>query len=77
MSSDVRKRIFGHVHPAKIQISLRICPVWSESSLDAFWTAKDAKILHTDKEDFDQTAWIRKLIWVFDRRICQKVRCLT
>ena len=27
---------FGYVRPAKIQISLRIRAVWSESSLDAF-----------------------------------------
>ena len=31
------------MRPAKIQISLRIRAVWSESSLDAFWTAKEAK----------------------------------
>ena len=30
----------------KIQISLRICTVWSDSSLDAFWIAKDTKFLH-------------------------------
>ena len=28
------------VHPAKTQISLGICPVWSESSLCAKWVAK-------------------------------------
>ena len=33
---------FGHVHPAKFQISLRIRAVWSESSLVAFWIAKEA-----------------------------------
>ena len=35
MSRNVRKRTFGHVRPAKIQISLRIRAVWSESSLAA------------------------------------------
>ena len=32
---------------------------------------KDAKVLHADNEDFDQTA--RKLIWVFIGRTGQKV----
>ena len=36
------KRTFGNVRPAKIQIRLRIRAVWSESSLGAFWIAKDA-----------------------------------
>ena len=38
----VRKRTFVYERPAKIQIRLRIRAVWSESSLDAFWIAKDA-----------------------------------
>ena len=41
VSLDVRKPTFGHAHPAKIQISLRIRAVWSESSmciiLDSEW----------------------------------------
>ena len=41
MSSNVWKRNFGHVRPVKIQIRLRIRAVWSESSLDAYWIAKD------------------------------------
>ena len=41
---------------AKIQISLRIRAVWSESSLGAFWIDKDVdKFLHADNEDSDQT----------------------
>ena len=44
------------MRPAKIQISLRSRAVWSESSLAAFCIAKDAKFLHTDNEDTDQTA---------------------
>ena len=59
---------------AKIQISLRIRAVWSESSLGAFRIAKDAKILYADIEDSEQTARMRRLIWVFVRRTCQKVR---
>ena len=44
------------VHPAKTQISLGICPVWSESSLCAQWVAKDPGFLYADSEDSDQTA---------------------
>ena len=33
---NLKKRTFGHVRPAKIQISLHIRSVWSESSLDVF-----------------------------------------
>ena len=46
MSRNVRKRAFGHVCPAKIQISLRIRTVWSEPSLGAILTAKDAVSLY-------------------------------
>ena len=42
MSLDVRKRTLGHVYQAKIQISLRIPAVWSETSLGPFCIAKDA-----------------------------------
>ena len=65
MSRNVRKRTFVHVHPAMIQISLRIRAVWSESSLSADLIAKDAKFLHADNEDSNQTARMRSLIWVF------------
>ena len=56
------------VHPAKTQISLGICPVWSESSLCAQWVAKDPSILHADSEDSDQTGQMPRLIWVFAGR---------
>ena len=36
MARNVRKRFHRLVRPAKIQISLRICAVWSESSLSAW-----------------------------------------
>ena len=39
------------VRPAKIQISLGICPVYSESSLCAQWVAKDPSFLHADSKD--------------------------
>ena len=51
MNRNVRKRTFGHVRPVKIQISLRIRAVWSESSLGAFWIAKDEKSSHADNGD--------------------------
>ena len=53
------------VRPAKTQISLGICPVWSESSLCAQWLAKDPIFLHADSEDSDQTGRMSRLIWVF------------
>ena len=37
---------------AKTQISLGICPVWSESSLCAHWVAKEPGFLHADSEDW-------------------------
>ena len=40
----VWKRSFGYVRLAKIQISLHIRAVWSESSLDAVKIAKAAKL---------------------------------
>ena len=43
------------VCPAKIQISLGICPVWSEFSLCAKWVALDESFLYADSEDSDQT----------------------
>ena len=46
----------------KLQISLRICAVWSESLLGAFWIAKDAKFLRADNEDSNQTTQMRRLI---------------
>ena len=38
--------------PANILIILHIRTVWSESSLGAFWIAKDAKFLYADNEDW-------------------------
>ena len=45
------------VRPAKTQISLGICPVWSESLLSAQWVAKDPEFLHADSED---SQWVAK-----------------
>ena len=54
------------VRPAKTQISLGICPVWSESLLCAQCVGKDPSFLHADSEDSDQTG--PRLIWVFAGR---------
>ena len=51
--------------------------VWSESSLGAFRIAKDVKFLHADNDGSDQTARMRRVIWVFTGRTCQKVSFLT
>ena len=53
------------VCPVKTQISLGICPVWSESSLCTQWVAKDPMFLHSDSEISDQTEPMPRLIWVF------------
>ena len=54
-----------HVRPTKTQISLGICPIWSESLLCAQWVAKDPSFLYADSEDSDQTWGMPRLIWVF------------
>ena len=41
-----------HVRQAKIQISLGIRPVWSESSVCAQWVAKDHSFLHAYNKDW-------------------------
>ena len=51
MSRNVGKRTFVNVRLAKIQISLRIRAVWSNSSLCALWIANDEKILNADNKD--------------------------
>ena len=72
-SPNVRKRTFGHVRPAKIQIRLRICAVRSVSSLGAFKIADGAKFLYVDNECTDQTERVRRLIGSSVWRTCQKV----
>ena len=44
------------VHQVKIQISLDIRPVWSESLLCAQWVAKDPSFLHADSKDWSDWA---------------------
>ena len=73
VSENFRKRTFGHVRPAKIQSSLRILGIWSHSSMSLVWIVKVAKFCHADNEDLDQTARMRRLIWVYVGLVCQKV----
>ena len=42
------KRTCWHVHPSKFQISLRICEIWSEPSIDAIWVAKVSSFIQGD-----------------------------
>ena len=67
MSHDMTKPTKWE-RPMKTQVSLGICPIWSESSLYAQWVAKDTRFLHADSEDSDQTGQIPRLIWVFAGR---------
>ena len=53
------------VHPAKTQISLDIRPVWSKSSLSAWWKLGS---LATHWAKADLTGWMPRLIWVFAGR---------
>ena len=56
------------VRSAKTQISLGICPVWSESSLSA-WRKLGSIATHwAHSEDSDQTGRMPRLIWVFAGR---------
>ena len=56
------------VRPAKTQISLGICLVWSETSLSA-WRKLGSLATHwVHSEDSDQTGRMPRLIWVFAGR---------
>ena len=61
------------VCPVKTQISLGICPVYSESLLCAQWIAKHPSFLHADRKDSDQTGQMPRLICVFAGRTCHFV----
>ena len=77
VSHDASRHAVGYAHPAKIQINMLIRAVGSESSQGAFWIDKNAKFLHAVNEDSNQTARMRRLIWVFVGGTCRKVRFLT
>ena len=54
-----------HVRPAKTQINLGICPVWSESSLSIWGKLRSLAIIRVTIEASDQTGRMPRLIWVF------------
>ena len=56
------------VRPAKTQISLGICPGWSESSLSAWRNLGSLATNWAHSEDSDQTGRMPRLIWVFAGR---------
>ena len=60
LSLHMTKPINWPVCPAKTQISLGICPVWSVFAVHS----KDTKV-HAHSENSDQTGWTLRLIWVF------------
>ena len=51
--------------PAKTQISLYIHSVWKGFSLVSLWIAKRLLKVQAISEDTDQTARMRRLVWVF------------
>ena len=67
------KPIKWHVRPAKTQISLGICPVWSESLLSAWRNVGSLATHWVHSEDSDQTGRTPRLIWVFAGRTCHFV----
>ena len=73
LSQSMSKPAKPPVRSAKTQISLGICPVWSESLLCAQCVAKDPRCLHTDSKDSDQTGRMPRLIWVFAGHTCHFV----
>ena len=68
MSRLMKQTTKWHVHQAKTQINLGICPVWSESSLSA-WRKLGSLATHwVHSEDSDQSRRMPRLIWVFAGR---------
>ena len=70
---SVRKRTFWHVRSKKTQISLHIRAVWSESSLSEWRNFAFLAIQNVPSEDSDQTARMRRLIWIFAWYTCLKI----
>ena len=56
------------VRPAKTQISLGICPVWSKSSLSAWRNRGSLATQWAHSGDSDQSGRMPRLIWVFADR---------
>ena len=65
LSHIMTKTTKWHVHPAKTQINLGVRPVWSVSSLSAWWNLGSLATHKPHSEDSDQTGRVPRLIWVF------------
>ena len=63
---DKTKKVY--VRPAKTQISLGTCPVWSESSLSAWRNLGSLTTHWAQSKDSGHTGWMPRLIWVFAGR---------
>ena len=59
---NIRKRTFWHFRLPKTKISLRICAVWL---VFVVRINKHGNLAYATKEDSDQTARMRRLIWIF------------
>ena len=73
LSCLMTKPTKSHVPTVKTQISLGICPVWSEPSLSAWRKLGFLATPWVHSEDSGQTGWMPRLILVFARRICHFV----
>ena len=68
LSRLVRKPTNWHERQAKTQISLGICPVWSESLLSAWRKLMSLATHWAHSEDSDETGRMPRLIWDFAGR---------
>ena len=73
----MRKRTSRYLSPTKTLISLCNSADWSESSLSVGRNFASLTIRNAPSEDSDQTARMRRLIWIFAGCTCTKVCFLT
>ena len=81
MSRSPTKPTKWHMRPAKTQISLGICPVWSVFAMRSMGSSKDLKFLHADSKDWSDWAdaqtdlslcWAHIILLVLSGSISQK-----
>ena len=75
---NIRKCTIGNVHPAKIQISMGICTVWSESSLCIF-SSEGCKVSSYGQWNhlirlFESAGWFESLLAAHVRSCFLKLR---
>ena len=73
MSDRMTKPTKWPMCQTKTQISLGICPVWSESSLSAWRNIGPLTTYWAHSEDSDQTGRMPRLIWIFAGHTCHFV----